>query len=124
MIYKGNKYGSAIDQYYQSLNAPLLELSRLYKIPLRIPFTGFDRQFTLNEKVIIILEQIDYLVKLKNQKSPYGFAAYNLSKLKEPIEQHQFFLQSIKGIGKVTEKIIQEIIRTGSSEYYRKLMNL
>lgn len=123
MIYKPNKWGNATDQYYQSLSEPMLELSRLYKIPLRIPFYSFDRQFTLNEKVIIILEHIDYLLKLKNQRSLYGFAAYNLSKLKEPIEQHQFFLQSVKGIGKVTEKIIQEIIRTGRSNYYNQLLS-
>jgi len=124
MIFTGNKYGSATDQYYQSLNAPLVELSRLYKIPLRIPFIGFDRQFTLNEKVIIMLEQLDYLIKLQSPKSPFGFAAYNLSKLKEPIEQHQFFLQSIKGIGKVTEKLIQEIIQTGTSDYYKRLLHI
>jgi len=124
MVYKTNKYGNATDQYYQSLNAPFVELSRLYKIPLRIPFIGFDRQFTLNEKVIIMLEHLDYLIKLQAPKSPYGFAAYNLSKLKEPIEQHQFFLQSIKGIGKVTEKLIQEIIQTGTSDYYKRLLHI
>lgn len=122
MIYKTNKYGQAIEEYYHSLSAPLLHLSKIYQIPLRIPFHGFDRQFTLNEKVVIMLEQIDYLVKLRNQRSPYGYAAHNLAKLREPIEQYQFFLQSIKGIGKVTEKIIQEIIRTGNSEYYEKLL--
>ena len=122
MIYKSHKYGYASEEYYQSLNAPLLKLSQVYKIPLRIPFFGFDRQFSLNDKVVVMLEQIDYLVKLRNQRSPYGYAAYSISKLKGPIEQHQYFLQTIKGIGQTTEKIIQEIIRTGRSTYYEKLL--
>ncbi len=122
MIYKNNKYGQPIDEYHNSLSAPLLKLSQIYKIPLRIPFQGFDRQFTLNDKVAIILDQLDYLVKLRNQRSPYGYAAYSISKLKEPIEQQQFFLRSIKGIGQNTERIIQEIIRTGRSQYYEKLL--
>ncbi len=124
MIYKGSQYGSATDGYYQSLNPPLLKLSEIYQMPLRIPVHKTDSQFSLNDKVTILLEQIDYLVKMRSQRSPYGLAAYNLSKLKEPIEQHRFFLRSIKGIGSVTEKIIQEIISTGSSDYYKKLLNI
>lgn len=123
MIYKNNKYGNAIEQYYQSLNAPMLQLSSAFKIPLRIPFYGFDRQFTLNEKVIIMLEQMDYLLKMRGQQSPYRYAAHNLTKLKEPIEQHQYLLQSIKGIGPKTERIIQEIIRTNQCVYYNCLLN-
>jgi DNA polymerase/3'-5' exonuclease PolX len=31
-------------------------------------------------------------------------------------------LRSIKGVGKVTESIIKEILKTGSSKYYEKLL--
>ncbi len=122
MIFKENQYGNAIEDYYKSLNAPLLQLSKSYGIPLRIPVKKENDQINMNERVVLILEQLDYLLKLRDQRSPYGYAAHNLSRLKEPIDQHRFFLKSIKGVGKVTEKIVQQIISTGSSAYYEKLL--
>ena len=69
-----------------------------------------------------MLEHIDYLLKLKGRKSPYGYAAYSISKIKKPISQMKKNLRLIKGVGKATEKIIIEILETRTSLYLERLL--
>ena len=93
------------------------------KIPKRIPTHFYKDILSKNDLVIVTLEHIDYLLKLKNQKNPYGFAAYTLSKLKEPIEVlSSAELSKLNGVGPVTVKIINEILETGKSTYYERLL--
>ena len=72
----------------------------------------------------MILEHIDYLLKLRGLSSSYGYAAYSLSKINGPISSLKNDILDIKGIGKKTEKIINEIVETGRSSYYEKLLNI
>ncbi|MCK5258497.1 MAG: hypothetical protein KAJ69_03170, partial [Thermoplasmatales archaeon] len=58
----------------------------------------------------------------QGKKSPYGYAAYSISQLKEPLSTMNGELQKLKGVGKVTEGIILEILETGRSSYYKKLL--
>ena len=67
------------------------------------------------------LEHIDYLLTLEGRTSPFGYAAYSVSRLKEPLSIMKDRLQELKGVGKMTEGIILEILETGSSSYYEKL---
>jgi DNA polymerase/3'-5' exonuclease PolX len=97
-------------------------LSRKYKIPRRIPPYIYMNILEENDLVIVVLEHLDYLSKLEEKPSPYGYAAYSISKLKEPLSKMKGSLRSIKGVGKVTESIIREILLTGSSSYYEKLL--
>jgi DNA repair photolyase len=122
-IYTGDRWGGASKQYYDSLNKTFGLISKNYRIYIRIPQHIYDGFVDENDKVIVILEHIDYLLKLNGKKSPYGFAAYSISKLKEPISNLKNKLTSIRGVGSTTAGIISEIIDTGSCNYYRKLMS-
>jgi DNA polymerase/3'-5' exonuclease PolX len=86
-----------------------------------MPVSLFKNILDENDSVIVILEQIDYFLKMEGKSSPYGYAAYSISKLKKPLSEIKEHLTDIKGVGSVTERIILEILETGSSSYYRKL---
>lgn len=122
IIYKGDKWGGASYQYYESLNKQFLHLANKYQIPIRIPASLYNRVIDINDVVAVILDQMDYILKQKGQKSPYGYGAYSVSQLKEPITEYRNKLTTLKGIGPVTEKIILEIMETGTSKYYEKLL--
>lgn len=122
MIYKGEKWGGASHQYYESINKLFLELACKYQISKRIPAKLYNQVIDQNDVVAVILDQMDYILKQKGQKSPYGYAAYSISQLKEPITEHLNKLQNLSGVGPVTEKIILEILETGTSGYYEKLL--
>ena len=121
-IYRGNKWGNAIDEYYASINTTFDIISRKYKIPKRVPLNLFKDILSENDLVIVILEHIDYLLKLQGKPSPYGYAAYSISQIKEPLSSIKWELLKIKGVGKTTEGIVREILEKGSSSYYEKLL--
>ena len=122
-VYKDDKWGSAIAEYYESIHKTFSVISKKYKVPVRMPSYLFKNFLSQNDLVVVILEQIDYILKMNGKKSPYSYAAYSVSKLTEPISKIKGSLRQLKGVGPVTEKIILEIINTGSSPYYEKLMS-
>jgi DNA polymerase/3'-5' exonuclease PolX len=93
-----------------------------YKIPKRIPPELFKDILSENDLVIVILEHLDYLLKLEGKKSPFGYAAYSLSQVQEPLSTILHKLDTIKGVGKTTEKIVREILTSGSSTFYEHLL--
>ena len=121
-IYTGDKWGQASGEYYDSLNLTFNKIAKKYKMPKRIPYALFKDILSENDLVIVILEHIDYFLKLKGKRSPYGYAAYSISKLKEPLSSMKGELRKLKGIGRTTEGIILEILETGTSSYYEKLL--
>ncbi len=122
MIYKGDKWGSAIHEYYDQLNLTFNTLMKYYKIPKRIPPELFKDILSENDLVVVILEHIDYLLKLQGKKSPYGYSAYQLSQIEESLSTIINKLDNIKGVGKTTKMIIKEILNNGISSYYEHLL--
>jgi len=121
-IYKGNKWGQATVEYYNSINMMFSRIAGKYKIPKRIPPRLYKDILGENDLVIVILDHIDYLLKLERKRSPFGYAAYSISKLKKPLSTMRGELRRLKGVGKTTENIISEILETGSSSYYEELL--
>ncbi|MFH1583952.1 MAG: radical SAM protein [Actinomycetota bacterium] len=121
-IYKENKWGEATDEYYGLINSRFNKIATKYEIPKRIPLALYKNILSENDLIIVILEHIDYFLKIEGKKSPYGYAAYSISQLKQPLTTLKEELQKIKGVGRTTENIILEILETGTSAYYEKLM--
>ena len=121
-IYPGDQWGMATKEYYDSINQSFHRIAKQYRMPTRIPSHLFNDILDEDDKVLVILDQLDYLAKQAGRRSPYGYAAYSLSQQKRPLGELRGHLQRIKGIGRVTESIIHEILDTGTSRYYDKLM--
>ena len=120
-IYKGSKWGEATKEYYESIHRTFLNIIKKYNIPPRIPLDLFRDVLDENDLVIVLLEHIDYLLKLMGRTSPFGYAAYSISQLKQPLSSMRGELQTLKGVGKTTERVMLEILDTGSSPFYEKL---
>ena len=121
-IYKDDKWGNTTTEYYNSINNVFSYVSRKYQINKRIPPNLFKEFLSENDFIIIVLKHIDYLLKLKGKKSPYGFSANSISKIDKPLSSMKYNLRNIKGVGKVTEQIIWEILDTGRCKYYERLL--
>ena len=120
-IYIGNKWGEATEEYYNLISQAFSKIAKKYKIPRRIPSSLFKDILSENDLVIVILEHIDYFLKTEGRISPYGYAAYSISQLKEPLRAMKGSLRQLKGVGRTTERIILGILETGRSSYYEKL---
>jgi DNA repair photolyase len=121
-IYQKNKWGEAAGEYYDSINQTFNSIIKKYKIPPRIPLAIYQDILEENDLAVVILEHIDYLLKLKGRTSPYSYSAYSISQLKEPLSFMRRGLKMINGVGEVTENIILEILDTKNSSYYKKLL--
>jgi hypothetical protein len=121
-IYRGDKWGSPIPDYFQSIHTTFDIIAKKYNIAKRIPPHLYNDILDENDLVVVTLEHIDYLLKFKGKKSPYGYSAYSLSKINEPLSKMKGKLQSIKGVGPTTEGIILEILERGRSSYLEKLL--
>jgi len=121
-LYSGNQWGAARKDYYDSINQCFHGFAKRYHMPIRIPPVLYKDFLSEDDLVIVILEQLDYLAKLSARRSPYGYAAYSISQQATPLRDLRDKLQNLKGVGRVTERIILEILDTGESAYYKKLM--
>jgi DNA repair photolyase len=122
MMYQGSKWGDARHEYYDQLHSTFHMLMKQFRIPTRIPPEFFRGLLSENDLVIVILEHLDYLLKLDGKKSPFGYAAYSISQIQEPLSAMLNELDRIKGVGKTTETIIREVLNTGSSTLYERLL--
>ena len=98
--------------------------TKKYRMPRRIPPNLYKDILSENDLVVVILEHIDYLLKTEGKKSPYGYAAYSISRIQDPLSSMKEELQGLSGVGRTTERIILEILETGGSSYYDKLLNI
>ncbi|MEE8398360.1 MAG: radical SAM protein [Desulfobacterales bacterium] len=121
-IYRDDKWGTPSDAYSTSVHQIFNIVTQRYGMPKRVPLSLFSEVLDENDRVVIILEHMDYLLKLRGQKTPFGYAAYAISQVKEPLSSQRLKLRNLKGVGNVTERTILEILDTGSAAYYKELM--
>ena len=121
-IYKKNFWGIPDEEYQKSVHEIFNNISKKYRIPRRIPPYLFKDILSENDLVVVILEHIDYLLRLEGKKSSYKWAANSISKLTEPLSNIKEKLREVNGVGPSTERIILEILEKGSSSYYEKLL--
>jgi len=121
-IYPRDKWGNAVGEYYDYINKTFNTIAKKYKIPKRIPPALYRDVLSENDLVVVMLEHMDYLLKLEGKKSTYGYAAYSISKLGESLSTIRGDLRKIRGVGEITERIILEILDSGGSSYYEKLL--
>jgi len=121
-IYRGSEWGEATKEYYSLISQRFNSIAEKYKMPRRMLLALYRDILEQNDLAVVILEHIHYLLKLEGKPSPFGYAAYSISQLKEPLSAMKGDLQKIKGVSKTVEPVILEIIETGSSLYYEKLL--
>jgi len=121
-IYQKDKWGNTSQEYYDTINFTFNTIAKKYKIPKRIPAKYYNDILSKNDLVIVILDQIDFLLKSRGYKSQFGYASRAISKLDVSVETIRGKLSQINGIGNTIRKIIWEILDTGTSKYYEKLL--
>jgi len=121
-IYRGSEWGEATREYYNSISQRFNSIAKKYRIPKRMPPALYRDILERNDLVVVILEHIDYLLKLEGKPSSFGYAAYSISQLKEPLSTMKGSLQKIKGVNRIIEPVILEILATGTSSYHEELL--
>ena len=126
MIYRPNPYGGATHEYNLSASLAFDAAADFFHMPKRIPLRLFNKLVNEDEKILILLDQIGGLTELKGEKAPFGYAAFQLSKTVDgsgtSIKTMGSEVKKVKGVGPKVLHTILQIINTGTSEYYEKLI--
>ncbi|MBU0711682.1 radical SAM protein [bacterium] len=121
-IYRSDKWGQASGEYHTAIHAVFKIIADHYNIPVRMPLNLFQDIVDENDRVVVILDHIDYYLKMSGNRSSYGYAAYVISQINEPISSMKWNLRHLKGIGPTIAKVIREILDTGTSSLYNQLI--
>ena len=121
-LYRGQKWGEATGDYYSIINKTFHIAAKKYKMPQRVPPALFKDILDENDLVVVMLEHIDYLLKMEGEKSSFGYAAYNIAQVPQPLSSMKGELRRIKGVNKAAEDIILEILETRTSSYLDHLL--
>jgi DNA repair photolyase len=121
-IYRQGKWGEATPEYYRSIYQTFDDIVKKHKIPQRIPYFLFKDLLDENDLAVVTLEHLNYYWQLQGKESPFGYAAYAISQLKEPLSHIKKSLKQLKGIGKFTESLILELLQTGQCSYYEEFL--
>jgi len=123
-IYKYSKWGEPVKEYVEAINTTFNRIAGKYGVPIRIPPHLYRDILDKNDQIIVTLEHIDYLLKMRGEKSPFGYSAYLLSQLPVPIAEMKQDVPELKRIDKRAQAVIREIMETGRSLYYEQLLGV
>lgn len=116
-----NPWGNANSRYYRELDRRYINIARAHNMPGRIPPRLYKDILDENDRVVVMLEHIDYYLRALGNSSVFGYAAYNLAQVQEPLSGLGNNLGAIKGVRPHIVKIIHEILVTGASDLLSKL---
>lgn len=121
-IYRDDRWGQATGEYYRRLHKRFWEIAAKHRIALRMPPELYSDLLSENDNLVVMLEQMDYLLRLRGKSSPYGYAARAIARLEEPVSQLLPLDNQIRGISGRAGALIQEILSTGSAKEYQQLL--
>ena len=121
-IYRGDRWGRATGEYYRRLNERFRRVARKHNLPLRMPPELFGDLLDEKDRVVVMLDQMDYLFHLRGKASAYGSAARAVAGLGKPIRDQLRRGSPLPGINGRARALIEEILETGSAEQYEQLL--
>jgi DNA repair photolyase len=121
-IYKGSKWGEPTHQYTGSLNRTFDSIARRHNMPVRMPPALYRDILGENDLVVVMLEHIDYLLRMNGEHSAFGRAAYSISQVAEPLSRCKGDLRRLEGVGETAEVVVLEVLETGKSSYHEQLL--
>lgn len=122
MIYPGDRWGNPTEEYRRYAAEAFAEASKPFRVPRRIPPRLFPSNVTENERVAVMLEHLDAVSRERGYDSTYGWAARSVREAAEPLSAIRTRLRGLSGVGPSTERLIREILDTGTSRLYERLL--
>jgi DNA repair photolyase len=121
-IYGGGRWGQAAGAYTRSLNARFLRIAARYSLPLRMPPELFADLVDDRDRVVVMLDQMDYLFRLGGRRSAYGEAARAVARMPDALRETLMRAEPISGVSAKARAVIEEILETGTAGLYEQLL--
>ena len=121
----GDQGGGQVEGgYYRRLYERFRRIAGRYDLHLRMPPRLFRDLLDEQDRVVVILDQMDYLFRLRGKASAYGAAARAVARLDGPIREQLQPQKPLPGISGKARLLIDEILATGTAQEYERLLRL
>jgi len=118
-----NKYGNPNIYYETKVNKLFYTLAEKHKVSIKIPFRIFNDSLDINKKVVVIFDHIHDMLNQMGVKNNFNNISIEISKIKESLSDIYKYLYQFDNIDDNSISIIKEIVETGRSSLYDKVMN-
>jgi DNA repair photolyase len=122
-IYGGDRWGQPAGAYVRILNERFLRAAAGYSLPLRMPPELFGDLLDDRDRVVVILDQMDYLFRLRGRRSAYGAASRAIAGMPGPIRDALTRGELPSGVSTKARALIEEILETGTAGLYEELLH-
>ena len=119
--YKGDRWGRVLPAYAKRLNLRFGRIASEIRVRVRIPTPFFDEILHDRDRVIVMLEHMDYMAGILGEETTYRIAANILTKSKALLQTDLGLEGSIPGMKKEWVNTINELIATKSCDAFRTL---
>jgi hypothetical protein len=109
-LYPPSPWGQPSPAYGRELERRLFALSRGYQVPLRMPPELYSSLLEESDRILVALEHIDYLLRIRGRRSAFGRAAATLAAGREPDP------------GSAAAAVVAELRASGRSRLYQALL--
>jgi DNA repair photolyase len=119
-LYPPDPWGQARGAYVRELERRLFAVSRALPLPLRMPPELYDHLLEENDRIVVALEHIDYLLRIRGRRSAFGRAARSVAFLDRPLSATA--LRGLPGVAPEAATVIEELLDTGRPPLYDTLL--
>ncbi len=123
-IYPPDVWGHVTPDYHRSHRERLLEAATGIGMPLRIPASLMVAGFEPVDRVILMLEHMDYMARLRGSLSEYGLAARTIAKNPEGLQASLFGPELSVELSEGTRHIVMELLEKETCSEYEELMSV
>jgi DNA repair photolyase len=121
-LYGNDTWGSPRRDYYREVETRFAAIADAAGVPQRAPARLLRGALDENDVVVVILENIDHLLRLRGRHSAFGRAAQSVAALQSPLSAMRSQLRTLRGVGPAMEREILEVLDTGTCSLHESLM--
>jgi len=116
-LYGKDRWGSPRRDYQMAVQQLFDAVARQHRVATRIPPRLWQDLLDESDRVVVALELLDHFARTEGRESTYGMAARSIAKVTEPLSSLRGRLRELNGVGRVTERIVRELLDTGRCAY-------
>ena len=119
-----DRWGNPSRTYYEYFGPLIHQTALRHGLPRRIPASLFPQNITAAERAGVMLDQMDSMMRERGLTSTFGRASRSLHSLEVPLESPEGWknLRRLGGVGPATERMIKEMMDTGTSRTYESIL--
>lgn len=121
-LYQDDTWGNPDPRYYEMVGTRFAVAARTLGVAQRAPARLLRNALEENDIAVVILENIDHLLRTRGRKSSFRWAARAIAALDTPLSQMRADLRSLRGVTVALERELLEILDTGTCQLHESLM--